>query len=300
MSEIRIGCVPITWGKWRRENPDEWPEERVLREVADAGYEGVSSGPKPGQSPREVIDNLAALGLKPAPGYLGAGFWKPEELPEIREKAQRMAAFNREAGLTELFVAASGFDYVSRENGKSRRELAGHVGDGDGLTEDEYQRFADALNEIGGILLEQGTRACFHNHVGTVIETREEVDRLFALVDPERVFMGPDTGHLAWAGADVTQFFRDYADRIKTAHLKDINAAVRDRGRDEEWDYGASTGAGVFVELGEGCVDFPELFRILENAGFSGWLLAETDVTQKPSAFESAKVSREYLKRIGY
>lgn len=300
MANIRIGCVPITWGKWRRESPEEWTEDRVLREVAQAGYEGVSSGPKPDKSPREVVEDLASYGLKPAPGYLGGDFWKPEKLPDLRERAKRMAEFNREAGVNELFVAAGGFDFASRANGKTRRELAGHVGAGDGLSDDEYRRFADGVNEVGAILLGEGVRACFHNHVGTVIETREEVDRLFDLVDPNVVFMGPDTGHLAWAGADVTQFFRDYADRIKSAHLKDIDASVRDRGRDAEWDYGKFTSEGVFVELGEGCVDFPELMRILEGAGFEGWLLAETDVTQKPSALESAIVSREYLKSIGY
>ena len=297
---IHIGCVPITWGKWRREAPEEWTEDRVLREVAQAVYEGVSSGPKPDKSPREVVESLAAYGLKPAPGYLGADYWKPEALPDLRERAKRVAEFHREAGLTEVFVAAGGFDYASRASGKTRRELAGHVGEGDGLSDEEYKRFAERLHEIGGILLREGVRPCFHNHVGTVIETRGEVDRLFALLDPAVIFQGPDTGHLAWAGADVTQFFRDYADRIKTAHLKDIDASVRDRGRQEEWDYGKFTSEGVFVELGEGCVDFPELMRILEGAGFSGWLLAETDVTQKPSALESATVSRDYLKSIGY
>jgi inosose dehydratase len=300
MEGVHIGCVPITWGPFRKASPEEWTEERVLKEIARAGYEGVSSGPRGGKTPDEVKEDLAKLGLKPAPGYLGANFWKPEELPELREKARRMGQFHRGLGLTEVFVAAQGFDYASRANGKTRSQLAGHVGEGDGLTEEEYRRFADALNEVGAILLESGVRACFHNHVGTVIETRGELDRLFSLLDPNAVFMGPDTGHLAWAGADVVQVFRDYADRIKTAHLKDIDARVRDRGREKEWNYGQFTDAGVFAELGEGCIDFPTCLNILKEAGFRGWLLAETDVTQKPSALESVTISREYLKSLGY
>ena len=132
-----------------------------------------------------------------------------------------------------------------------------------------------------------------------MIETRAEVDRLLALTDPTLVFLGPDTGHLAWAGADPVAFCRDYDTRIKTLHLKDIDAGVRDRGRDAGWDYGAFEQHGVFVELGEGCVDFPAIFAILRGVGFSGLLIAETDVTQKPTALESAAVSRAYLRRLG-
>ena len=64
-----------------------------------------------------------------------------------------------------------------------------------------------------------------------MIETREEIDRLLSLLDPALIFLGPDTGHLAWAGADPVAFCRDYAARIKTIHVKDVDARVRDRGR---------------------------------------------------------------------
>lgn len=132
-----------------------------------------------------------------------------------------------------------------------------------------------------------------------MIETREEVDRLLALTDPSLVFLGPDTGHLAWAGADAVGLCRDYAKRIKTVHIKDIDARVRERGHAEGWDYGTFERNGIFVELGEGCVDFPTIFHILGDAGFSGWAIVETDVTHKASAFESARISRPYLRSIG-
>jgi inosose dehydratase len=303
MTDIHVGCVSITWGKWRRQAPDEWPEERVLAEIAQAGYEGTTAGPRPDRTAQETIALYAQHGLKPAPGYFAAAFHEPEQRNATLEAARRQAAFAREVGLTELYVApggSAGSGYVSRANGKTRRELAGHVGPDDGLSDDENRRFADTLNETCRVLLdESGVRGCFHNHVGTVIETRDEFDRLLVRCDPDLVFLGPDTGHLAWAGADVTAFFRDYAPRILTAHLKDINADVRACGVAEEWDYGTFTANGVFTELGEGCVDFPALLDILRGHNFAGWLLAETDVTQKASALESATASRDHLRSIG-
>jgi inosose dehydratase len=74
---------------------------------------------------------------------------------------------------------------------------------------------------------------------------------------------------------------------------------VRDRGRAQEWDYSAFTDNGIFAELGEGSVDFPAIFAILRDAGFAGWVIAETDVTQKSTALESATISRTYLRSLG-
>jgi len=116
--------------------------------------------------------------------------------------------------------------------------------------------------------------------VGSVIETREEIDRLFAMVDRSVVFQGPDIGHLLWAGVDPVAFCRDYAADIKSVHIK-------------------FSEAGIFAELGEGCVDFPALFSVLEDAGYEGWIIVETDRTMKPTAFESAKISRMYLESLG-
>ena len=122
---------------------------------------------------------------------------------------------------------------------------------------------------------------------------------MLMLTDPALVFLGPDTGHLAWAGADPVAFCGDYAKRIRTLHLKDINCQVRDRGRDAGWDYDTFSQQGIFIELGEGCVSFPAIFDILRAVGFTGWLIVETDVTQKPSALESVTRSRTYLRSLG-
>ena len=81
--------------------------------------------------------------------------------------------------------------------------------------------------------------------------------------------------------------------------LKDIAAEVRQRGREADWDYNTFSQQGIFVELGEGCVSFPEIFAILSAVDFSGWLIVETDVTQKPTARESVTVSRAYLRSLG-
>ena len=167
------------------------------------------------------------------------------------------------------------------------------------MTDAEFQQFAAVLNRVGEITLEAGVHSCFHNHVGSVIETGAEIDRLFSLVDPALVFMGPDTGHLAWGGVDVIAFCQKYLDSIKTMHLKDIDEAVLQQGQQAEWDYRTFVEHGIFAELGQGFIDIPAVLDLLANAGFAGWLIVETDVTQQPTALDSAVLSRNYLKTLG-
>jgi inosose dehydratase len=291
MNDLLVGCGQITWAR-------SLPEEQVLAEIASAGYAGAPAGPRPAATAQDALDLYGRFGLRPAPGYLGTDFWRPERREQILDQARQYARFMREVGCTELYVAAGGFDYVAA-SGKSRRETSGHVRPEDALTDAELRVFADTLNRVGEITLSEGVRSCFHNHVGTVIETREEVDALLALTDPALVFLGPDTGHLAWAGADPLAFFQDYAGRILTVHLKDIDAGVAEQGRAEEWDYGTAQRHGIWTELGRGAIDFPAILETLRGAGFGGWLIVETDVTQLPSALESAQVSREYLRGLG-
>jgi inosose dehydratase len=297
--DILVGCGQITWIRFTSDGPERLAsEEQVLTEIAQAGYDGAPASPEPSRTAQETIEFYSRYGLRPAPGYIGTAFWNKDRRDEILERVRRHADFSHAVGCTELYVAPGGFDYVTR-SGRKRRALAGHVRPEDSLTDEEFKVFAETLNLVGEITLAAGVRSCFHNHVGTVIETREEVDHLLMLTDPALVFLGPDTGHLAWAGADPVAFCRDYAKRIKTLHLKDINCQVRDRGRDESWDYDTFSQQGIFIELGEGCVSFPAIFDILRVESFSGWLIVETDVTQKPSALESVTRSRTYLRSLG-
>lgn len=292
MKTIWIGCGQITW-----KNVDE---EVALGEIALAGYDGAPAAPRPHESTDETLARFARLGLRPAPGYLGADFWRPEQAETILARAHRLAAFAQAAGCTELYVAAGGFDSYVTARGLTRRQVSGHVHPDDGMTSEEYRQFAHVLNQVGAITQEYGVSACFHNHVGSVIETKAEIDRLWDMADHAVIFMGPDTGHLAWGGVDVVTFCREYAEVIRTMHLKDIDPHVLAEGRESNWDYRTFTDHGIFTELGQGFVDFPSVFRILDGVGFRGWLIAETDVTQQPSAYESALISRRYLASQGF
>ena len=115
MSKMIIGGSSITWGR-------DVPREQVLAEIAQAGFEGAPSGARPGVTAQETVEVYARFGLKPGPGYLGANFEKPEEEAAILERAHVQAAFMRDIGCTELYVAAGGFDGYVTSRGKTSIE----------------------------------------------------------------------------------------------------------------------------------------------------------------------------------
>lgn len=293
MENCKVACGSITWNN---ENPKR--DVDPLAEIAQAGYQGAPCGMRGDETPEQLVVRYKGYGLEPAPGYLGASFEDPAQKDEILEKARALADFMAGVGCSEVYVAPMGFNTVTR-SGKTRKQVAAQVGPDDGLTADQYKQFAETLSEVGRVTLAAGVKSCFHNHVGAFIETREEIDRLFSLVDREVVFQGPDIGHLAWTGADPVQFCVDYAESIVSLHLKDINPDVRAQGIAQGWAYDQFSQAGIFAELGEGMVDFPAMFKVLSDAGYEGWFIVETDRTMKATALESAIICREYLRSQG-
>ena len=289
--DVSIGCGQITWGR-------DVAEDDVLADIATAGYTGAPWSARAGESAQQVRQRFDRHGLVPAPGYFGGDFWDVDARADHLENARRHAGLAAELGLTEMYVAVGGFDRRA-PSGRTRRETAGHAGAADALSDDDFGRLTEGLDAIGRITLAEGVRSCFHNHVGTFVETGDEVERLLAAVDPDVLFLGPDTGHLAWAGVDPAEFTRRHATRIKTMHLKDVVDSVAEQGRRNDWNYDTTQAEGVWTEIGEGDVDFAGILSALEGAGFAGWLIVETDVTRKPSALESATVCRRNLHALG-
>ncbi|MFC4242004.1 sugar phosphate isomerase/epimerase family protein [Gryllotalpicola reticulitermitis] len=292
--KVQLGCGQITW---RHSPEDTQPEEEVLGEIASAGYVGAP-WMDAGRSADEIRSAWQRHNLAPAPGYMWGDFWDPSQRTAQIEQARRNAQRSQELGLTEIYVAAGGFDDKTR-TGSTRREVVAHSQPDDSLTDEQYEELIRTLQAVGEATLEFGVRACYHNHGGTFIEREDELQRLLDAISPEVLFLGVDTGHFAWAGGDVVDFARRHGDRIKTMHLKDVNAEVRAKGAAEGWDYATFEENGIWTEVGSGSVDFAGLFGVLSEHDFDGWLIVETDVTQLSSAAESAKVSRENLRSLG-
>ena len=76
------------------------------------------------------------------------------------------------------------------------------------MNDDEWKLLVDGLNKLGKIAREKDMYLTFHHHMGTVVQTEEEIDRFMDSVDPEYVFLLFDSGHCTFAGIDPVKVLR--------------------------------------------------------------------------------------------
>ncbi len=268
-------------------------EDRA-REAAAAGFDAVNADrSEEGLTPRKVKEVLERHHLQVASGFFQGPLYDPAREAEILEEARRQLEFSEAVGQNVLFVSA----HVSPAE---RHAWAGRIrpGVGPALSGGQFACMARLLEKIGGTWKQRGVRLCFHPHAATYVEAPHEIERLMEATDPERVWLGPDTGHLLLGGADPVEIVRRYFDRLGALHVKDVDAAVLERVRAEGLDYRQACAAGIWTELGHGCVDFPRLFRYLRKRHWSGWVIVETDHTRYDTALESSRDSRRYLREV--
>jgi len=278
-----IGCHPISW-------EGKIPFPQFLDEIKALAYEGTEGYGDYRDNTAGYLSELGSRGLRLASVYAGGAYYDPQRAEEAVQNALAAARFVHAMGGTVLCVATGGDE--------QRRSTPGLYPDGkrpDGLDATGWQTLADSLKRVGEGCLQLGIEAAFHNHVGTFVETRDEIDRLFALVDAAVLFFAPDTGHLYYGGADPVAACRDYAARIRYTHLKDTNAEAIARARRERMVQRDCMAIGGFCELGQGCIDLPAIFQALASARYTGWLMVEQDKTLK-TPVESARISRDYLR----
>jgi inosose dehydratase len=141
----------------------------------------------------------------------------------------------------------------------------------------EWDRLCKGLDALGKVAVERGFKLCFHHHMGTVVQTAEETDRMMQNTDPRYVFLCYDTGHFTFAGEDPLLMLQKYVDRVGHVHLKDMRLSVVEEARKNNWSFLTAVRNGAFTVPGDGNVDFDPVFRLLADAKYEGWLLVEAE-----------------------
>ena len=258
------------------------PLGEVLRQVAEAGFGAVPIDLPASMTVAQYGDLLLGAGLLPAPGYFQGPFSDPAQLPATLERARQSAAQHTQLGLDRVFIAEEFADPA---------RLASPA-QGAGYDPARMDIIIENLGAVARVMVEEGVTPCLHQHVGTLIETAEEVDRVLAGVGPELLLFGPDTGHLAWAGADPAEMIGRHAGRVGAIHLKDVHLGVAKEARDAGQDYWQANAHHVWTEPGRGDLDLGAVLEAL--AGFDGWFVVEVDLADQSTPLQSAVVSRRW------
>lgn len=288
--KVKLAIAPIAWTN------DDMPElgaentfEQCVSEMALAGYVGSEVGNKYPKDPAALNKALKLRGLTICNAWFSAYLTtKPYE--ETEKAFIEFRDFLYEVGARVIGVAEQGHSI------QGRMELpvfkAKPV-----FTDEEWDRLSKGLNRLGELALEKGMAVAYHHHMGTGIQTLEEIDRLMESTDPKLVNLLFDTGHLVFAGVDPEAVLRKYINRIRHVHLKDIRADVLERVKKEEYSFLKAVREGVFTVPGDGCIDFAPLFDILADNDYTGWMVVEAEQDPaKANPLEYAIKARKYIR----
>lgn len=257
----------ITWGY------DASTAEAAVRDVARTGYNAyetiggvIEAYEADGRNYAELLarHDISLIGT-----YVGTRFRPGEDPAADVANAGRWIARARELGAETVLLAAG-----SRQAGPCE-DVAG------------WRHIARAFGDIARMAQDAGLCAAVHPHTGTLLETRQDIDAFFDAADTDLLPFAPDTGQIAKAGDDPVATLEDYKAIIRHVHLKDYGG-----GRD--------TGYLGYAPIGEGVIDMPAIFRILDDVDFDGWVTVELDGTPDApyTPVEAARKSRDYLTQI--
>ena len=165
------------------------------------------------------------------------------------------------------------------------------------MNDEEWKTFCDGMNRLGKIAKEEyGIALTFHHHMGTVVQNADEVERMMANTDPEYVSLLFDTGHFAYCGEDPLEMVKKYADRIKHVHLKDIRKDMVEKVKKEELSFLDGVRMGTFTVPGDGDIDFDPIFKVLEETGYTGYMVVEAEQDPaKANPLEYALKARKFI-----
>jgi inosose dehydratase len=291
LTGCQVGANPIIWS-----NDDfndlagDVPLDVILRDMHDAGFAGSELGHA---YPRTTAALGAALDrhhLKLVSGWHST-FLANRDLETEEINFQQHLALLKSLGATVAIVAEC------TRSIHGARDTALGFGDHDRprLTEPEWPRLCAGLARLAALSQAADLKLVYHHHMGTVIQSEAELDRLLAGVPALHLLLDP--GHLTLAGIDPVAVTKRHGARIAHVHLKSVRREVAERVRREHWSFYRAVCNGVFTIPGEGMVDFPALFSLLAQRHYRGWLIveAEEDPAQV-AALPKAKKAREYVR----
>jgi len=276
---IRIGANPIGWSNDDMQEIGGWiPLEQCLSEAKAAGFVGMELGnkfPREAAKLRPILDKY---------GHALIGGWHSIFLIERDAETEFAEAAHHRKLLkdmgTPVFIVA---ECTRTIHGDKSKPLSTRPK----MTEAEWKRFTTRLTRLAELLRAEGFQLVYHHHMGTVIQTPEEIDRLMKETG-EAVHLLLDTGHATWGGADPVELARKYRKRISHVHCKDVRPAIRKESDTKDWSFLDSVLAGVYTVPGDGMVDYVSVFKQLP--GYSGWVVVEAE--QDPKKAEPAKYAR--------
>ena len=289
-NKVKLGIAPIAWTN--DDMPDLGKEntfEQCVSEMALAGFTGSEVGNKYPKDPEVLKKALELRGVEICNQWFSS-FLITKPFEEVEKEFRAQLAYLKEMGAKVIGASEQSYSV----QGMLDTPIFGHKYV---MNDEEWKIFCDGMNKLGKIAKEEyGIALTFHHHMGTVVQSLEEVDRMMENTDPEYVSLLFDTGHFTYCGEDPLEVVKKYVHRIKHVHLKDIRPEVVEQVKKENMSFLAGVRAGAFTIPGDGCINYDPIFKVLEEAGYEGYMVVEAEQDPaKANPLEYAIRARKFI-----
>ena len=287
--KVSLAIAPIAWTN--DDLPDLGAEntfEQCISEMALAGFTGSEIGNK---YPKDVETLKHKLDVR---GMRICNAWFSSLLLSEGYDATIEAFIKHRDFLHALGAKVIG---ASEQGNSIQGKDVSIFGEKPVYTDEQWELIRKGFNKMGELAKEKGMYFTVHHHMGTGVQTAEEIDKLMEITDPDLVYLLFDTGHLSFSGEDVLGVLKKYVNRVKHVHLKSIRKDVIEDAKVKGYSFLDSVRAGSFTVPGDGDFDFTPVFDILDEAGYEGWVVVEAEQDPaKANPYEYAVLARNYIR----
>ncbi|MDJ0598861.1 MAG: myo-inosose-2 dehydratase [Crocosphaera sp.] len=295
--KVRLGITPTGWS-----NSDDLtidlvppiPYQQILSEMALSGFKGSQGAPKFPSDLQTLKNELNLRGLTISEPWVGTYFTIGGQGKEESQRIfQEQMAFMKNFDSNVIVVAELG--------GAVHQQPIEPLNNRPHFNDEQWGALTNGLNELGKQAYDNGMVLCYHPHVGTGVETLQDIDRLMEGTDAKYLKLLLDTGHLYYAGVDPLEVTQKYASRIGHVHLKNIREEQLELAKQEGTSFLNAIRNGIFTVPGdtEGIIQFEPIFQELANVNYEGWLMVEAEQDpNKANPLTYALMARNYLREV--
>ena len=262
-SVIMVGYAAIAWGG---------NDTQAMEDISSVGYPGIQIR---ANAVKEIADPHALKELLDQHHLKLAAFSSGDVLIDPSQEEANQATHEANA------------KYVQAAGGTFAQLLGTFSHNNSTFSDEDYKRQGKLLTEASKRMAAYGVKTGLHNHMGSIAQSPEQLERVLDATDPKYVHLLLDTGHYKQGGGDPAAAVKKYADRLICLHFKDVKPSSLPSGYE-------------FTELGHGTVDFPAVMAALDSIKFRGWAIVELDGKRTgtvPTPKESAVINKTYIEQ---
>ena len=250
----------------------------TMQKLKDMGYEGVELAGLYDMKPAEVKAILEEIGLVPLSAYV--------PFQELAADIEGTVAAYKEIGMQYIAIP-----YLMEEDRPGTDKFLENI--------EIFKKIGEACNKVGITLL-------YHNHDFEFIKMPNGQYALDYMYDEIPASLLQTELDICWvkvAGEEPVDYIKKYAGRAPVVHLKDFYKEGKPANMYEligiETEKKEETGKFEFRPVGYGMQDIPPVLETSVEAG-AKWVVVEQDQAYERAPLDAVKLSREYLKTLGW